>query len=56
MGLKEYYYLPSVPLMSVERSLGYTTVPTNKTFDQRVGSLFILFLRFTYFVYFLFQY
>lgn len=34
--LKESYDLPSVPLMSVERSLGYTTVPTKKTFHQQV--------------------
>lgn len=55
MGLKESFYLPSVPLMSVERSLGYTTIPTNKTFDQRVGSLFILFLRLTFLCIFCFN-
>ncbi|KAI7803414.1 ATPase family AAA domain-containing protein 5 [Triplophysa rosa] len=35
--LKESYDLPSIPLMSVERSLSYTTVPAKKTFDQRVS-------------------
>ncbi|KAA0705810.1 ATPase family AAA domain-containing protein 5 [Triplophysa tibetana] len=37
MCLMESYDLPSIPLMSVERSLGYTTVPAKKTFDQRVS-------------------
>ncbi|XP_056609371.1 ATPase family AAA domain-containing protein 5 isoform X3 [Triplophysa dalaica] len=37
MRLMESYDLPSIPLMSVERSLGYTTVPAKKTFDRRVS-------------------
>ncbi|XP_051572151.1 ATPase family AAA domain-containing protein 5 [Myxocyprinus asiaticus] len=35
--VKESYNLPSVPLMILERSLGFTTVPTKRTFSQRVS-------------------
>ncbi|XP_051571238.1 ATPase family AAA domain-containing protein 5-like isoform X2 [Myxocyprinus asiaticus] len=34
--LKESYNLPSAPLMFLERSLDYTTIPTKRTFCQRV--------------------
>uniref|UniRef100_A0A8C1EXA7 ATPase family AAA domain containing 5a n=1 Tax=Cyprinus carpio carpio TaxID=630221 RepID=A0A8C1EXA7_CYPCA len=35
--LKESYNLPSVPLMSLEKSLGYTTVPAKRAFCHQMS-------------------
>ncbi|XP_077068642.1 ATPase family AAA domain-containing protein 5 [Siphateles boraxobius] len=35
--LKESYNLPAVQLMSLEKSLGYTTVPATRAFSQKVS-------------------
>lgn len=56
MCLKESYNLPAVQLMSLEKSLGYTTVPAKRAFCQKVGNLLGTIIRFKCFtLFFLFK-
>jgi len=39
--IKESYNLPAVQLVSLEKSLGYATVPAKRAFCQKVGTFLV---------------